>query len=101
MKHHNLALIDVKSSLFWSPPLLGNIKANFYVVVKSDFANAAMVLSDLNGNIIKAISKHLSTIEDDVIGEAQVTLLAIQSVASLGVYSLILEGDAINIILTI
>jgi hypothetical protein len=79
---------------------LGNIKANFDSVVKPDFADAAKVLSDSNGNIIKAISKHLSTI-DDVIGETQVTLLAIQSVASLGVYSLILEGDAINIILTI
>jgi hypothetical protein len=93
MKHHNLAWADAKFSFFWSPPLSRNINANFDVAVKSDFADAAKVLSDSNGNIIKAISKRLSTIYI-VIGEVQVTLLAIQSVASLG-------GDAINIILTI
>jgi hypothetical protein len=100
MKHHNLAWADAKSSSLWSPPLPGNIKANFDVAVKSDFSVAAMVLSDSNGNIIQAITKRLST-TDAAIGEAQAALLAIQSAASFGVYSLILEGDAINIILAI
>jgi hypothetical protein len=100
VKHHNLAWVDAKSSSLWSPPLPGNIKANFDVAVKSEFYVAVMVLSDYNGNIIQAITKRLST-TDTAIGEAQAALLAIQSVASFGVYSLILEGDAINIILTI
>jgi hypothetical protein len=52
VKHHNLAWTDAKSSSLWSPPLSGNIKANFDVAVKSEFSIAAMVLSDSNGNII-------------------------------------------------
>ena len=50
--------------------------------------------------IIQVITKHLST-TDAPIREAQVALLTIQSAASFGVYFLILEGDAINIILAI
>ena len=59
-----------------------------------------MVLSDSNGKIIHATTKRLSTI-DASIGEAQAALLASQIASSLGIYSLILEGDAINIILAI
>lgn len=100
VKHHNLAWAEAKYSSLWSPPLPGAIKANFDVAVKSDFAVAAMVLSDSNGNIVQAVTKRLST-TDAAIGEAQAALLAVQCAASFGVYSLILEGDAINIILAI
>jgi hypothetical protein len=69
-------------------------------VVKNDFSVATMVLSDSNGKIIHTATKCLSTI-DASIGEAQAALLASQIVSSIGIYSLILEGDAINIILVI
>jgi hypothetical protein len=82
------------------PPLPGNFKVNFDVVIKNDFSVAAMVLSDSNGKIIHAVTKRLST-TDATIGEAQVALLASQIASSLGIYSLTLEGDAINIILSI
>jgi hypothetical protein len=59
-KHHNLAWTVAKSSSLWSP-LPGNIKANFDIAVKSNFAIAAIVLSDSNGNIIQTITKRLST----------------------------------------
>jgi hypothetical protein len=36
-----------------------------------------------------------------MIGEAQAAFLSIQSMASFGVYSLILKGNAINIVLAI
>jgi Na+-transporting NADH:ubiquinone oxidoreductase subunit NqrE len=88
------------SSSLWNLPLPGTVKANFDVAVKSDFAVAAMVLSDFNGNIVQAITKRLSS-TNAAIGKAQAALLAIQSAASLWAYSLILEGDAINIILAI
>jgi hypothetical protein len=35
------------------------------------------------------------------LGEAQAALLAVHTVASCGVYSLILEGDALNVVLAI
>jgi hypothetical protein len=133
VKHHNLAWADAKFSSLWSPPLPGTIKANFNVVVKSDFSVAAMVLSDSNGNIIQAITKQEANFDvavksdfsdaamvlsdsngniiqaitkrlfttDVALGEAQAALLTIHSAASFGVYSLILEGDVINIILAI
>ena len=81
VKHHNLAWPDAKSSSLWSPPLPGNIKANFDVVVKPDFVVAAMVLSDSNGNIIQVIIKRLSTI-DVAIGIAQAALLVIHSISN-------------------
>jgi hypothetical protein len=59
-----------------------------------------MVLSDSNGKIIHAATKRLST-TDASIGEAQAALLASQIASSIVIYSLILEGDAINIILAI
>ncbi|GLT57767.1 hypothetical protein SLA2020_307160 [Shorea laevis] len=73
---------------------------NFDVAVKSDFSVAAMVLSDSTGKIIHAATKRLST-TDSAIGEAQAALLACKTTTSLGIYSLLLEGDAINIILAI
>ena len=59
-----------------------------------------MVLSDSNGKIIHVATKCLFTI-DATIGEAQAALLASQIASSLGIFSLTLEEDAINIILTI
>lgn len=44
------------------------------------------------GNIIKVTTKRLTT-NDAAIGEAQVALLAIQTAASCGVNSLVIEGD--------
>jgi hypothetical protein len=97
---HKKAWSDSVFSSTWAPPLPGNFKANFDVAVKNDFSVAAMVLSDSNGKIIHAATKRLST-TDASIGEAQAALLASQIASSLGIYSLILEGDAINIILAI
>jgi hypothetical protein len=45
-------------------------------------------------------SKHLSTTYA-AIGEAQAALLASQIASSLGIYTLVLEGDTINILLAI
>ena len=65
--------------------------------MKSDFAVTIMVLSDLNGNIIQTITRHIFTTYAPI-GEDQVTLLTIQSATSFKMYSLILKGDAINIL---
>jgi hypothetical protein len=97
---HKKAWSDSALSSTWTPPLPGNFKSNFDVAVKNDFSVAAMVFSDSNGKIIHAATKRLST-TDASIGEAQAALLASQIAYSLGIYSLILEGDAINIILAI
>jgi len=59
LKHQNLVWVNAKSSSLWSPPL----------PVKSDFAVAAIVLSDSNGNIVQAATKRLSS-TDAAIGEA-------------------------------
>lgn len=88
---HKLAWNDSKTSSLWIPPLPGTVKANFDVVVKSDFSVAAIVFN---------ATKHLST-TDAAVGEAQATLIAIQFAASLGIYLLLLGGDAINIIIAI
>jgi hypothetical protein len=84
----------------WSPPLLGTIKANFDVVLSSNFAVTATVISDSNGNTIRATTKKILT-KDVALGEVQATLLAVHTVASCSVYSLILEGDALNVVLAI
>jgi hypothetical protein len=97
---HKFAWNDSKTSSLWIPPLPGTVKANFDAVVKSDFYVAAMLFNDSNGNIFHDATKHLSTTHAAV-GEAQATLLAIQFAASLGIYLLGLEGDAINIIIAI
>lgn len=81
-------------------PLPCTIKANFDVTVKNDIFVAAMVLSDSNGNILHATTKRFFTI-DTAVGEAQAGLLATQVATSSGIYSLLIEGDAINIILAI
>jgi hypothetical protein len=97
---HKKAWSDSALSSTWVPPLLGNFKANFDVAVKNDFSVAAMVLSDSNGKIICAATKCLST-NDTTIGEARTALLVSQIASSLGICSLTLEEDAINIILCI
>jgi hypothetical protein len=51
--------------------------------------HAATVINDSDGNIIKVITKRLTT-NDAAIGEAQVALLAIQTATSCGVNSLII-----------
>jgi hypothetical protein len=58
------------------------------------------VISDSNGNIIGAATKKILT-KDVVLGEAQAALLAVHTTAYCGVYSLILKGDALNVVLPI
>jgi hypothetical protein len=57
-------------------------------------------LSGLYPKIIHVATKRFSTL-DAAIGETQAVLLASQVASFLGIYSLTLEGDAINIILAI
>jgi hypothetical protein len=70
------------------------------VAVRADFAVAAVVISNHAGDIIYAVTKKISTL-DAAVGEAQAALLATHAAGSYGVGNLILEGDAINIILAI
>lgn len=100
-KTHLSAWSDDLASSLWLPHLPGTIKPNFVVALRPDFAVAATVISDSKGNIIKAATKRLSIQDVAAIGEAHAALLAIQTAADCGVYSLILEGDALNVILVI
>jgi hypothetical protein len=70
------------------------------VALSSDFAMVVTVVSDSNDNIIGAATKKILT-KDVTLGEAQATLLAVHIAASCGAYSLILEGDALNVVLAI
>jgi hypothetical protein len=71
----------------------------FYVTLSLGFAMAATVISDSNGNIIGVATKKIFT-KEVVLGEAHEILLAVQSATSCGAYFLILEGDALNVVLT-
>lgn len=88
--------------LWRSPPWPFNseVFSNILIAELVIFLVTAMVLSDSNSKIIRAATKHLST-TDAAINEAQAALLASQIASSLRISSLILEGDAINIILAI
>jgi hypothetical protein len=94
-----LAWFDSSASSLWSPPH-GGIKANYDVVMQLGFLVAANVLSNSNGDIIKSASKQLFT-SDVAIEEAHATLLAVQTTTDYGVHSLMFEGDAINVTLSI
>ena len=87
-------------STTWSPPLPGTTKANFDVALSLDFAVVATIISDSNDNIIGVATKKILT-TDVALGEAQAALLAVYTAASCCVYSLILEGDALNVVLAI
>lgn len=84
----------------WTPPFAGCIKGNFNVAVHGDFAVAAAVISDENGNIILAFTQKLSY-SDALLGEASTALLTSQLATSSGCGNLFLEGDALLIILAI
>jgi hypothetical protein len=75
-------------------------KKFFYVTLSLGFAMAATVISDSNGNIIGVATKKIFT-KEVALGEAHATLLAVQSATSCGAYFLILEGDALNVVLAI
>jgi hypothetical protein len=60
----------------------------------------ATVISDSNGNIIGVATKKIFT-KEVALGKAHATLLAVQSATSCGAYFLILEGDALNVVLAI
>ena len=70
------------------------------IQITSDFAVATTVVSDSNDNIIGVATKKIFT-KDVALGEAQAALLAVHTAAFCGVYSLILEGDALNVVLAI
>jgi hypothetical protein len=97
---HCKAWTNSTVSFIWSPPLLGSTKANFDVVLSSDFAVAATVVSNSNGNTIGAATKKILT-KDVALGEALAALLAVQTATSSDAYSLILEEDALNAVLAI
>ena len=99
MIDHCKAWTDSTLSSIWSPPLPGTTKANFDVAFSSEFAVAAMVVGDSNGNIIGAATKKILT-KDVALREAQATLLVVH-ITTCGAYSLILEGDALNVVFAI
>ncbi|KAE7996355.1 hypothetical protein FH972_001086 [Carpinus fangiana] len=100
IRAHTLAWEDATSHSLWSLPLLGSFKANFDVAVRADLAVVTVVISEHADDIIYAATKRIFT-QDAAVGEALAALLATHAASLYGVYNLILEGDAINIILTI
>jgi hypothetical protein len=86
------------SSEDWAPPPSGSLEANLDVAICPNFAVAAAVLSDHEGNIIAASSKRLPPLEASI-GEAQAALLSINLVLFNGCFSLFLEGDSLLSIL--
>ena len=83
-----------------SPPLPSSTKANFDVALSSDFTVAVTVVSDSNGNIIRAATKKILT-KDVALGEALAAFLAVQTIASYSAYSLILKWNALNVVIAI
>ena len=60
----------------------------------------ATVVSDSKDNIIGVATKKILT-KDVALGEAQTALLNVRTAVSCSVYSFILEGDALNVVLAI
>jgi dihydroorotase len=98
IRAHTLAWEDATSHSLWSLPLLGSFKANFDVAVRADLAVAAMVINYHADDIIYATTKRIF-MQDAAVGEALAALLATHAASLYGVYNLILERYAINIIL--
>jgi hypothetical protein len=84
----------------WSPPPMGYLKANFDVAIRPQFAVAAAILRDHNGEILAACSQRLPHMDSNQ-GEAKAALLAVQLAFNSGPLPLILEGDSLITILAI
>jgi hypothetical protein len=76
------------------------MKVNFDVAVKGSFAVAAVVVSDERGEIVGAVTQKLHCF-DALQGETHVALLAVRLTDSLGCIMVVLEGDALLVILAI
>jgi hypothetical protein len=82
------------------PPIIGWIKGNFDVAVRGSFAVAVAVLSDENGTIFAAATQKL--VSTDVLqGEAHAALLVVRLATSMGLGLILVEGDALLVILVI
>jgi hypothetical protein len=76
------------------------MKLNFDVAVKDSFSVAAAVVSDEKGDILSAATQNLHG-TDALQGEAHAALLAIRLADSMGCRLVVLEGDALLVILAI
>jgi hypothetical protein len=97
---HVTARRDCSLPSLWVPPDVGWLKANFDVAVKDSFAVAAAVLSDDQRNIFAAATQRLFS-TDVLQGEAAAALLAVRLAVSSGCDHLLLEGDALLVVLAI
>jgi hypothetical protein len=80
-----------------SPPYF---KINYDTAIKATFSTQAVVCKDSIGFIIKCtslISSHCSTLH----GEATAALMTARLAVSLGLSSFILEGDSLNVTMTL
>jgi hypothetical protein len=84
----------------WLPPTACWVKGNFDVAEKDSYDVAAAVISNDRGDIVGAATQKLQC-TDALQGEAFAALLASCLVASLGYKLLLLEGDALLVVLAI
>ena len=87
-------------SSLWSPPQPRYVKGNFDVAVCGNFVVVAAIISNSFGEIICATSQKLFS-SDALSGEAFAVLLTSRLTASSGFNNLILEGDALLVILAV
>ncbi|XP_059436361.1 uncharacterized protein LOC132169326 [Corylus avellana] len=100
LNHHITAWRELDLPTLWVPPVVGYVKGNFDVAVKGSFAVVAAVISDDMRNIISVATQKLNS-TDVLQGEASVALLAARLVVSSGCDKLMLEGDALLVVLAI
>jgi hypothetical protein len=81
-------------------PCSGFLKGNFNVAIRDNFAVAAAIISNSDGEIILAVTQKLSN-TNALIGEAYAALLITRLVASIGIENFLLEGDAFLVILAV
>jgi len=97
---HYLAWKALELPSLWTPPCSGFLKCNFDVAIRDNFAVAAAVISNSDGEIILAATQKLS-ITDALAGEAFAALLTSRLATSVGLENFLLEGDALLVILAV
>ena len=97
---HLEAWNDIALPALWLLPTADWVKGNFDVAVKGSFVVAAAIISDERGDIVGAATQKLHC-TDALQGEALAALLASRLAASLSCILVVLEGDALLVVLAI
>jgi hypothetical protein len=101
LEHHSAWTTKlVKTPDVWKRPSPSYFKINYDTVIRDSFSTQAAVCNNSTGSIIKC-SSLISSPYIAIYGETLATLLAANLAISLKLPSFILEGDSLNVILTL